>query len=387
MTRRALVLSCILGGALLAPLALNGSDARQGVSQASPTPGDSSAVELCVAAGRDAADAVIVITDLEPDDRWAIHLLARHLSGDELAVVGATLLDTPLKAALLRRLLDQLERSEVTVAQGTGLQAEDYPRTRSSSAARSFRHEGVGILSATQLEELAGKRRASDQLRTAIRDTLSRHANVDIALLAPSDDLAAVLRDQPELAESVRCLHMVGGWLPREGDGLRATYNWNMSPRATAYLLALRELPIVLYSSHALRRSFGGVSINRDNSPRLWRSIAANAVGSQGVFDTIVASAAWDTHIVATYPPIRDALETHAGRNFSPADPTAAIGLIDPRILRSYRLMTVELDVDNLQESSGFAVHAELDDDGHVALIESFDVDLFRERMLDAVSR
>ena len=354
---------------------------------ATTTAANTPAVLQCLKADRNKPDATIVITDLEPDDRLALHVLAHSLDAGELDLVGTTLLHTSLKTALLRRLLDQLDRGGVKVAQGFGRTPDEYPPTRSSAAARSFAVEGVGILSASELSDISKNRNDSTALQLAIIDVLSNHGRVNIVLLAPGDDLAAALEERPALADRVACLFMMGGWQNRPGKGLRSTYNWNMAPESADYLLSRDDLPIVLFSSHALRKSFASISVNRGNFPDLWQVIENNAGESQNISETLLASAAWDKHIVSAYPAVREVLEPHVGRNFSPADPTVAIASADGDIIDGFGLMNVEVDLDNLDLETGYAVTIVDNDGGHVAVVESVNVDVFRRRMIESLSR
>ena len=354
---------------------------------ATATAANTPAVLQCLEADRKKPDTTIVITDLEPDDRFALHVLAHNLDAEELDLAGTTLLHTSLKTVLLRRLLAQLDLGGVKVVQGFGRRPDEYPPTRSSAAARSFAVEGVGILSSSELSEIPNDRNDSAALRPAIVDVLSEHSRVDIVLLAPGDDLAAALEERPALADRVACLFMMGGWQDRPGKGLRSTYNWNMAPESADHLLSRDNLPIVLFSSHALRKSFASISVNRDNFPELWQVIEDNAGESPSISETLVASAAWDKHIVSAYPAVREVLEPHVGRNFSPADPTVAIALADGDIIDGFELMNVELDLDDLDMESGYAVTIEENDGGHVAVVESINVDVFRRVMIESLSR
>jgi inosine-uridine nucleoside N-ribohydrolase len=352
---------------------------------ATATAANTSEVLQCLEADRKKPDATIVITDLEPDDRFALHVLAHNLDPADIALAGTTLLYTSLKTALLRRLLDQLDLGRVKVVQGFDRTADEYPPTRSSDAARSFAVEGVGILSSSELSDISKDRNDSTALQLAIIDVLSKHARVDIVLLAPGDDLAAALKERPALADRIACLFMMGGWQNRPEKGLRSTYNWNMAPEAADYLLSRDDLPIVLFSSHALRKSFASISANRGNFPELWQVIEDNAGESQSISETLLASATWDKHIVSAYPAVREVLEPHVGRNFSPADPTVAIAAIDPGIIEGFQLMTVKLDVDNLDEESGFLVNIKRSDSGHIASVDSVNLEIFRQRMSEAL--
>ena len=82
---------------------------------------------LVAVRAEDAARRIIVITDLEPDDRMALHLLAARFRAPEIAFVGTTVMHAGRKALLARRLLGQLGLAEVPVFSGPGGEAGDYP--------------------------------------------------------------------------------------------------------------------------------------------------------------------------------------------------------------------------------------------------------------------
>jgi hypothetical protein len=49
--------------------------------------------------------------------------------------------------------------------------------------------------------------------------------------------------------------------------------------------------------------------------------------------------------------------------------------------------MNVELDLDDIDLDSGYAVTIVENDGGHVAVVESVDVDVFRRVMIESLSR
>src|SRR5262245_30369483 len=75
---------------------------------------------------------LIVITDLEPDDRIALQLLAANFSKDEIALIGTTVMNSARKKELVRRLTNQVGLQGVGVYQGTGGTFSSYPNIASS---------------------------------------------------------------------------------------------------------------------------------------------------------------------------------------------------------------------------------------------------------------
>jgi hypothetical protein len=65
---------------------------------------------------------LIILTDMEPDDRIALAMVASQPElAKRLLFVGTTLLNTNLKAALVRRQLEQTGLGHVKVFAGTGV--------------------------------------------------------------------------------------------------------------------------------------------------------------------------------------------------------------------------------------------------------------------------
>ena len=341
----------------------------------------------CVARTQRAPEQIVVITDMEPDDRRALRVLAKSPLRSKVKLIGTTALGTPVKTALARRLLQQLGMGDVPVVQGWGGAPGDYPPTLSSLAARTFRHEGVGVFSAVRLAELADKPRQSHALALALIDTIRRHHQTDVLVLGPATDLAEALRRDPELVSGIRCVHMVGGWVDRKSRGQRSTYNWNMQPHAANAILANKRVPVVLHSSHVFQSGPLGVSVNRSTHPLVWRTIVDRSLSDESVFEDGVASATWDRHIISTYPPLRNVVGPHVGRNFSPTDPAAAIALAYPKLIEDFQVMKVRVDTKNFDPKLGFRVIAEPERSGHVALVRRYAPEVFRAKLRRTVAK
>ncbi len=192
----------------------------------------------------------IVITDIEPDDRIALHILAARIPKDEILFVGSTVMHAARKKALIRQLLDQLGLNEVPVFQGTGGTAESYEDIASSRAAREYAQEGAYILSDDELEQITTVPRSSDELQTRIEKALDDFGDIEFIVLAPPTDLVNVLVKKPHLRKKIKHIYLMGGWIETPESVLRTTYNWNMDPIASGQLMDMHDIPMTIFSSH-----------------------------------------------------------------------------------------------------------------------------------------
>ena len=106
---------------------------------------------------------IVVITDMEPDDRIALHLLVA-LFPERVSLIGTTVMHSYRKKVLAERLMRQLNMSHIPVIQGSGGYAEDYPEIASSRAGREYDLEGMDILDQRALQDMANQARSSKQL-------------------------------------------------------------------------------------------------------------------------------------------------------------------------------------------------------------------------------
>ena len=302
--------------------------------------------------GSDPDQNWIVLTDLEPDDRLALIVLSRTLPRSKILAVGANLLNAPAKALRTRTLLDQLGWDTVPVLTGNGGAAADYPDLASNAAARSFEHhDAVGALS-------------SDQTQAFIQDALSRAERegkrLNFLVLSPGTDLANAILSQGQrdsALEVIRRVVMVGGWVEvpnPAGPELRSTYNTNMDPWSTR--LIFEHLNVELVSSHLIKPTFGGGSVNAVNAPGVVEAVAQSL--HPAVADLRDAGLRWDRHLIATIPALAAVVGPHAGRQFTPADVVAAALVTDPELSTRVEEVGLTLDVHE-RTDRGFRVTRE----------------------------
>ena len=328
---------------------------------------------------------LVVITDLEPDDRIAIHLLRAAFEPDEFRFFGTTVMHAGRKAALVRRLLDQLGMSSVPVYQGTGGNPSDYPDIASSRAARMYQREGRGLLTDAELAQVTASPPSSGELRTAIGRLLRQSKDIEFVMLAPPVDLMAVLTETPELASSIKHIHLMGGWAEAKtpaGPALFTTYNWNMAPAPSAALLKLKNVPMTLYSSHMIKPSFNGGSINGTNSPQLMALLESLKAKLPSLVDQEKAGTSWDSHLIEQIPPLANVIGCCIGKQFTPADPIVVVGMIDPSLITQRRTVDLEMNLDGLDPARGYPVTVRDSPTSNITLVDRVDPKIFDAQMI-----
>ncbi|KAL3116586.1 hypothetical protein niasHT_001333 [Heterodera trifolii] len=355
---------------------------------------------------------LVVITDMEPDDRIALAIIASQLAKRVLAI-GTTLLHAERKAALARHALigTALEGAQVYV--GSGGTSEDYPKMKSTEAARTYGDkEGKGILEDEVLDMLNEKKHCpgveENEFQNYLKDLLLKRKNglkIQFLVLAPPTDLTAVLCQNRELASAIGEIHLMGGWnkCDEKKDAIpRSSFNVNMDGAATARLLQMANnnaVKVVLYSAHVLAEQFGGGSVNRDNFLKLIEMIKHSKAPCIKAFRT--AGKSWDTNLVQCYKKLEGIVGPYAGEQFTPADPITVLGFMKPELIKETMKMKVEViipepsesvicDKDEGQCEEGFEVKTEEDCQSGITLITKFDLDLFgseMERIMEEIDR
>ncbi len=330
---------------------------------------------------------IVIITDMEPDDRIALHLLI-SLFPERVNLIGTTVMHSYRKMVLAERLLQQLNMAHIPVSQGSGGTANDYPDVVSSRAGREYDLEGAGILDRSTLRNIAKQARTSKNFQTELRRILNSNQSVEIILLAPPTDLTALLEESPELATHISRVHVMGGWTEVKqstGAELRTTYNWNMDPIASKQLLMFDALPITIYSSHVLHVSFPTRSIQRANYPKLIEQLESSSKRLPSIAEFFIAGSSWDNHLMDRIPALEKAIgRENAGRQFGPADPAVVVGAFAPEAIKKRTLVKVRLDEKDLDPNSGFRVYVEPSADSKIELVDSFDEILFERVFVDA---
>jgi inosine-uridine nucleoside N-ribohydrolase len=333
------------------------------------------------------ARELVVITDLEPDDRIALLLVAARFEPAEIRLVGTSGMHAGRKMRLLRQLLGQLGLGKVPAIQGSGGRADDYPDIASSRAARTYTDEGERLLPDSELATIdAGLPRSSDDLSKAIHKQLRRNAGTEILLLAPPTDLIKALEADPALANRIGHIHLMGGWTQSaRADGgtlLRTSYNWNMAPSAAARLMELDGIPMTLYASDLVKASFAGGSINPENSPEVMATLQALRDTQPAVASFFVAADSWDRHVMRSIPALRKVIGANVGQQFTPADPMVVVGMTTPGLILRQRPVRIAIHVDDLDPARGFRVEVGDDARSRISLVDAIDAEAFRKGLI-----
>lgn len=123
---------------------------------------------------------IVVITDMEPDDRIALHLLVA-LFPKRVTLIGTTVMHSYRKKVLAARLMQQLNMAHIPVVQGSGGYADNYPEITSSRAGREYDREGMHILDELELQDIANQTRSSNRLQVELRRILGTNQSVFLA--------------------------------------------------------------------------------------------------------------------------------------------------------------------------------------------------------------
>ncbi len=328
---------------------------------------------------------LVIITDMEPDDRIAM-MLASDLFADRMVMVGTSVRHAGRKRDLAARALRQDALENILVVQGSGGAAEDYPDVISTRPARLYQNEGKGILSDDALRNYRLAPRSSTASADALINRLAGHEQVEIIALAPLTDLAAALAMRPDLAKRISRLHIMGGWTLRKGIK-RTSYNWTMDAAAANQILALKGVPIYLHSSHVFKREFIGGSLNTANAPRVIKALLAAHEKSANIRDFSIAAQSWDHHVIRLIPALAERIKPHAGQQFSPSDPFTVLAAADDKLVVSARPVFVQIDLEDLDGQSGYAVTVTDDPKSAMMLVESMNAERFRLLLEDSFNR
>lgn len=338
-----------------------------------------------------ASPPVVVITDWEPDDVIALHLLAGGVEARRIVLVGTTVLHAGRKALLARRLFDQLGLERVPVVAGSGGSPASYPDFPSTRAARTWDAEAAGRVPPDLSSPAAAAPRSSSALADRLVQVLQERDGVEIVLLAPPTDLVAALRRLPARRRAVHRIHVMGGWSdgPANGQGERprwTTYNWTMAPADSRELMRLTDVPVTLYSSHVLKEAFEGGSVNARRAPAIFAALDRAADRLASVAEWAKASRRWDEHVMVTIPALAGVIGPHAGRQFTPADPAVVLGLLAPEIVTASHGVRVDIDPAATHEGRGFRVAVTPDPRSHVRAVDSLDPVLFERAFVAALA-
>lgn len=318
----------------------------------------------------------IILTDLEPDDRIALMMLSQLLSKKKVLAVGVNLLNAGRKAAEAKQLLQQIGWGDVTVVQGNGGAAKTYPDFASNRAALSFAHESI------DQHEGWSSLRLQRFITTALQQATTSEKKINVLVLSPCTDLAnAFLSFGSEMRrrvqKSLNHVVLTGGWVTPPGTNeLRTTYNWNIDPISAKEVLDFVPHAKV-FSSHIIKPTFQGGSINASNSPRLISVISESQHPAFKEFRQ--AGRRWDQHLIEKIPPLAGVVGPYVGKQFTPADVLAALYIVDPTIVTSTDSSEIRLDLHDVNDKGA---RARLTTGSKHSIVSGIDVDKFKSLML-----
>ncbi|KAI3417552.1 hypothetical protein GPALN_013272 [Globodera pallida] len=340
---------------------------------------------------------LVIITDMEPDDRIALAMVAASKLAQRVLAIGTTVLNAERKAELARHALEKTALAGVKVYAGTGGTADDYPKMKSTKAALEYGdQEGKKIIPQNVLATFIKRKARSSAKANAnafqkyLSALLERNdgVKIDFLVLAPPTDLAAVLGTNSELANAIGHVHLMGGWNETKGrtrssDILRSSYNVNMDGRASAQLLKMASegrVQVTLYSSHVIAKQFKG-SINRESFPTLIEMIETSQAPCIEAFRT--AGLHWDTNLVEHYEKLKDTVGQYKGKQFTPADPLTVLGLLNPKLIKATEKVKVEVIIPEGQPPSeeGYEMQKWADTSSGITLVTEFNLNVFQTEM------
>ena len=328
---------------------------------------------------------IIILTDFEPDDRKALDLLLFYFA-KRILFIGTTLFHTGRKKALVERVV---RGYEIPVYAGTGGYTDI--KINSTMAGMTYTHEGEGILSEEELQRFKETPLSSNDLSVNIEKCLTEASekSIEIALLVAPTDLMNVLIPHPHLAKKIQRIHVMGGWseIPAQMESKennvilrRTTYNWDMDLLASQQLMDLQDVPMTLYSSHVIKRQFGG-SVSAKNFPKLIEKITQCQHP-----DSLVATRSWNTHVIEKIPILKPVIGPYVDTQFTPADPAVVVGMVNPKFVGKRVPVRVLIDLEKVTEK-GCPVMVTEDLGSSIELAEDLDLHIFEDVVTSVYER
>uniref|UniRef100_A0A915DRJ3 Inosine/uridine-preferring nucleoside hydrolase domain-containing protein n=1 Tax=Ditylenchus dipsaci TaxID=166011 RepID=A0A915DRJ3_9BILA len=343
---------------------------------------------------------VIIITDMEPDDRIALAVVAARMA-DKVLFVGTSVMNAERKAALAQKqfaLFDSMKHVPVFAGTGGGKKVD----ITSTKAGESYSQEGTHILSAEELEQYSkektpkAKNYAQEALKSTFKIASNKGIKVKILLLAPPSDLVEFIEDE-KYRETIEHIHIMGGWMEVKGsDEKHSTYNVNMDVNSSAKLMEYgKEISMTLYSSHAIKsavwencstenrgkKAFPEGSINSKNCPQLIEMIFDKQVTCLKPIQ--IATKSWDNHLITMNTVMKDRIGvSNLGKQFTPADPLVVIGFLNPDMLINPKYVSVIIHVDD-RTDQGYRIEVKEDKESKIRLVD-INVRTFFDEMVDS---
>lgn len=241
---------------------------------------------------------IVVITDLEPDDRMAIHILSSSIETDRFAFFGTTVLNTYRKKFLAEQLLNEIGLKNIPVYAGENKSSKNYfPVFQSSLPALNYL-DNVFISDSTDSKISLGDSELTNKIYSLLK-TSPQNSIVFIVLAPPTELIKAIEKDK-SLISKISAIHVMGGWnIDKVSGNLYTTYNWNLDGKASKELLGLKNVKIFLYSSDIIKSlpNYNGGSINPQTAPKVWKTIDTLSHRLTSLAHFLSAQFSWNINI------------------------------------------------------------------------------------------
>ncbi len=210
---------------------------------------------------------IILDTDIgtDVDDAFAL-LVALGEPTLDLKGVTTVYVDPPLRAQMVRKLLDFAGRQDVPVHPGEPVPLR--PAARYPSGCWGW-HEGRGLLyTKVSLDEKMVRAGARPPIRghvemrpeekTAARfiyETACATPGLELVAIGPLTNVAVALMKYPDLASRLKRIVIMGGWFPREGMAPRGEHNFACDA-AAAEIVLKSAVPLMILDFAVSQRTY-----------------------------------------------------------------------------------------------------------------------------------
>lgn len=80
-------------------------------------------------------------------------------------------------------------------------------------------------------------------------------------------------------------------------------------------------------------------------------------------------------------PALKEVVEPHKGKQFTPADPLVIAGIINEKMIVKATPVNVNMDLSDLDKNKGYLVRVTPNPDSKIKLIEEIDVEIFKNEV------
>jgi hypothetical protein len=337
---------------------------------------------------------LVVITDLEPDDRIAIHILSANFEPDRFAFFGTTVLNTQYKKTLTEQILEEVGLKNIPVYSGEQKSSKDYfPVFQSSLPAINYSNND-SISELTNSIFPSGDSELTNKIYSLLKT--SQQNSIAFIVLAPTTELIKAIAKDKSLVSKISAIHIMGEWnIDRASGKLYTTYNWNMDGEASKELLMLKNVKIFLYSSDMIKilQNYNSGSINPQTAPGVWKTIDSLSHRLPSLSHFLSAQFNWNINI-AEYlktknPGLANTIKSFTEKQFTPADAFVTVGIINPDFIPPHSLIPIkaDIDLDNYDLSKGYFVKIYVvpESESKIFLVTKINPDEFEKTLIESL--